>query len=113
MSPLIADNRADNAKVSRQEINAPLNLGALTQTLIHSGQPRAITGFDLDTLVRVANGADAVVAIECGVGDAAVEDAVLLRVYGATRKLPEQPLCGPFTWRPPAASNRTRNMPFV
>src|SRR6516225_3598631 len=92
MSPLIADNGADNSKVSREEIDAPLNLGPPTQTLTHSGEPRAITGFDLDTLVIVANGADAVVAIECGVGDTVVEDAVLLRVYGATRKLPEQTL---------------------
>ena len=92
MSPLIADNGADNSKVSREEIDAPLNLGPPTQTLTHSGEPRAITGFDLDPLVRVAKGASAVVAIECGVGDTVVEDAVLLRVYGATRKLPEQTL---------------------
>ena len=83
---------ADNAKVSREEIEVPLNLGPPTQTLTHSGEPRAITRFDLDTLVRMAQSADAVVAIECGVGDTVVEDAVLLRVYGATRKLPEQAL---------------------
>src|SRR6516165_2675188 len=88
MFPLIADN----AKVSREEIDAPLNLGQPTQTLTHSGEPRTITRFDFDTLVRVAQGADAVVAIECGVGDTVVEDAVLLRAYGATRKLPEQAL---------------------
>ena len=92
MSPLIADNGADNSKVSREEIDAPLNLGPPTQTLTHSGEPRAITGFDLDPLVRVAKGASAVVAIECGVGDTVVEDAILLRVYGATRELPEQTL---------------------
>ena len=83
---------ADNAKVSREETGVPLNLGPLTQALTHSGEPRAITRFDLEKLVRVAQEADAVVAIECGVGDTVVEDAVLLRVYGATRKLPEQTL---------------------
>jgi uncharacterized membrane protein len=83
---------ADNAKVSREETGVPLNLGPPSQTLTHSGEPRAITRFDLETLVRVAQEADAVVAIECGVGDTVVEDAVLLRVYGATRKLPEQTL---------------------
>jgi len=88
MFPLIADN----AKVTAEEIEVPLNLGPPTQTLIHSGEPRAITRFDLDTLVRVAQGVDAVVAIECGVGDTVVEDTVLLRVYGGTRKLPEQAL---------------------
>ena len=40
----------------------------------------------------MAQEADAVVAIECGVGDTVVQDAVLLRVYGATQKLPEQTL---------------------
>jgi len=88
MFPLIADK----AKVTPEEIEVPLNLGPPTQTLTHSGEPRAITRFDLDTLVRVAQGADAVVAIECGVGDTVVEDTVLLRVYGGTRKLPEQAL---------------------
>jgi len=88
MFPLIADN----PKVTPEEIEVPLNLGPPTQTLTYSGEPRAITRFDLDTLVRVAQGADAVLAIECGVGDTVVEDTVLLRVYGGTRKLPEQAL---------------------
>jgi uncharacterized membrane protein len=64
----------------------------MTQTLTHSGEPGVITRFDLDQLVNLAQNADAVVAIECGVGDALVEDAVLLRVYGSGRKLPEQAL---------------------
>jgi uncharacterized membrane protein len=51
-----------------------------------------ITRFDLDELVRLAQNADAVVSVECGVGETLVEDAVLLRVYGAGRKLPEQAL---------------------
>jgi len=88
MFPLIADN----AKVSREEMDAPLNLGPPTQTLTHSGGPRAITRFDLERLVKVAQGADAVVAVECGVGDTVVENAILLRVYGAARKLPEEEL---------------------
>jgi uncharacterized membrane protein len=88
MFPLIADN----TKARGEEIDAPLNLGPPTQTLTHSGEPRAITRFDLDALVRIAQAADAVVAIECGVGDTVVEGTVLLRVYGATRKLPKQTL---------------------
>jgi len=88
MFPLIADN----TRVSREEIEVPVNLGPPTQTLTHSGEPRAITRFDLERLVRVAQAADAVVAIECGVGDTVVEDTVLLRVYGTTRKLPQQAL---------------------
>jgi uncharacterized membrane protein len=83
---------ADNTKVSRQDIEVSLDLGPPTQTLTYSGEPRAITGFDLDRLVRAAQGTDSVVAIECGVGDTVVEDAVLLRVYGTTQKLPQQTL---------------------
>jgi uncharacterized membrane protein len=51
-----------------------------------------IAAFDLPALVRLAQSADAVVAIEGGVGETLVEDAVLLRVHGAARKLPERSL---------------------
>jgi uncharacterized membrane protein len=88
MFPLIADK----AKVSREETEGPLDLGPPTQTLTYSGEPRVVTRFDVDALVRSAQSADAVVAIECGVGDTLVEDAVLLRVHGGARKLPEQQL---------------------
>jgi hypothetical protein len=58
MFPLIADN----AKVSREETEGQLDLGPPTQTLTCSGEPRVITRFDLDSLVRSAQSADAVVA---------------------------------------------------
>jgi len=86
MFPLIAGSA--DAKGSEP----PFALGPVMQTLTHSGEPRVITRFDLDALVRLAQDADAVVAIEYGVGDTLVEDAVLLRVHGAGRKLPEQAL---------------------
>src|SRR6516165_5736439 len=86
--PLIADG----ADPSREEIELPCVLGPMTQTLTYSGEPGVITRFDLDVLVRLAQNAEAVVAIECGVGDTLVEDAVLLRVHGTGRKLPEQAL---------------------
>ena len=88
MFPLIADS----ADTSPEETQLPLVLGPVIQTLTHSGEPRVITRFDLDALVRLAQNADAVVAIECGVGDTLVEGAVLLRVHGTGRKLPEQAL---------------------
>jgi uncharacterized membrane protein len=88
MLPLIADG----ANPYREGTELPCVLGRMTQTLTHSGEPGVITRFDLDALVRLAQNADAVVAIECGVGDALVEDTVLLRVYGSDRKLPEQAL---------------------
>jgi uncharacterized membrane protein len=62
------------------------------QTLRYSGEPRAVTRFDLDALVRQAQAADAVIVMECAVGDTLVEDARLLRVYGSRRPLAEAPL---------------------
>ena len=88
MFPLIADS----ADTSPEETQLPLVLGPVIQTLTHSGEPRVITGFDLDALVRLAQNADAVVAIECGVGDTLVEGAVLIRVHGTGRRLPVQAL---------------------
>jgi uncharacterized membrane protein len=88
MFPLIADR----AISSREETEPPIVWGPVTQTLTHSGEPRVVARFDLDALVRLAQMADAIVAIECGVGETLVEDVVVLRVYGAGRKLPEQAL---------------------
>ena len=109
MFPLIADS----ANTNEEGTAPPLVLGPLSQTLTHSGVPQVVTGFDLNALVKLARIADAVVAIDCGVGETLVEDAVLVRVYGAGRKLPERALRGPFTSRLRALSSRTRNMPFV
>jgi uncharacterized membrane protein len=51
-----------------------------------------IARFDIDARVRLAHSADAVVAIECGVGETLLEDTVLLRVHGTARRLPERAL---------------------
>ena len=60
----------------------------ITQTLHYSGEPQAIARFDIDILVRQARAADAVIVMDCAVGDALIEGAVLLRVYGG-RPVPE------------------------
>jgi uncharacterized membrane protein len=67
-------------------------MGRPMQTLIYSGQPYVIARFDIGALVRLAQSADAVIAIECGVGETVVEDTVLMRVYGATGGWREQEL---------------------
>jgi uncharacterized membrane protein len=74
------------------EFEVPGELGPATQTISYSGQPRSIARYDINTLVRLAQGAGAVIAIECGVGETLVEDAVVFRVHGASRPLPEQAL---------------------
>src|SRR6516225_7652337 len=107
MLPVIADS----ADVKGSEPGSAL--GPVTQTLTHSGEPRVITRFDLDGLVRLAQNADAVVAIECGVGDTLVEDAVLLRVHGPAESCLSRHSRRPFTLGLRAVSSRTRSMPFV
>ena len=64
MLPLIVDS----ANASRELTEPAVVLGPVTQTLIHSGEPRVITRFDLDALVKLAQNADAVVAIELRTG---------------------------------------------
>ena len=89
MFPLIVDQRGD---AQANGTAGPADLGPATQTLSYSGDPLVITKFDIGALVRLAQSNDAVIAIECGVGETLVEDAIVLRVYGATQKLPDDVL---------------------
>ena len=89
MFPCITDNAAT---VGPNETELPADLGPVTQTLIYSGEPRVIASFDIGTLVRLAQSVNAVVSIECAVGETVVGDAALLRVYGSAQRLPEPSL---------------------
>ena len=89
MFPRTADDPESNGS---NEIDLPTDLGLVTQTVAFSGEPRVITRFDIDVLVRLAQNANAIVSIECGVGETLVEDTILMRIYGATQKLSEQAL---------------------
>ena len=71
------------------EAEALIDLGPVTQTLIYSGKPLVIASFDIDALVRLAQSANAVVSIECGVGETLVDEVVLANVYHGDRQLPE------------------------
>jgi len=59
------------------------------QTLCYSGEPKAVAAFDLKTLVRLATEADAVIAIECAVGDTLGDESLFLRVFGGRGPIPE------------------------
>jgi uncharacterized membrane protein len=74
------------------EAAPPIKLGPVTQTVSYSGPPRSITRYDIKTLARLAQKIDAVVAIECGVGETLVEDSTVFHVYGGSRPLSEQAL---------------------
>lgn len=64
----------------------------ITQTLRYSGEPATLTRFQIAALVRQARAADAVIVMECAVGDTLVEDTLLLRVHGGREPLAETPL---------------------
>lgn len=64
----------------------------VTQTLHYSGEPQTVARFQISALVRQAQAADAVIVMECAVGDTLVEDTLLLRVHGGQPPLAEAPL---------------------
>jgi uncharacterized membrane protein len=66
--------------------------GLVTQVLSYAGPPRAITRFVVPKLTALAQTADAVIVMDCAVGDTIVEDTVLLRVIGGRVRLSEKAL---------------------
>jgi uncharacterized membrane protein len=89
-------HRLDDGKIGRErtrcDVTGGLLLGPITQTLMYSGKPRTLASYRIDALVREAQKADAVIVMASAVGDALVENAVILRVHGATAALPEHRL---------------------
>jgi uncharacterized membrane protein len=71
------------------EAEPQIDLGLVTQTVSYSGPPRSIARYDIQALARMAQQVDAVVAIECGVGETLVADAAVFHVHGGSRPLPE------------------------
>jgi len=61
----------------------------VTQTLRYLGEPWTVAYFQIDALVLEAQEADAVIEMECAVGDTLVDDTLLLRVHGARQPLAE------------------------
>jgi uncharacterized membrane protein len=84
--------RIDNGGGNHEQADALSDLGPATQTLGYDGDPRAITRLDIDALVRLAESADAVIVVDCGVGETLIDSMTVLRVHGATRPLPEPEL---------------------
>ena len=64
----------------------------ITQTLRYSGDPSTVARFQVDALVRQAEEADAVIVMECAVGDTLADGALLLRVHGGRQPLAETQL---------------------
>jgi uncharacterized membrane protein len=79
-----------NARMSDLEIE--LRARPVTQVLRYTGAPRSIAKVDVRTLVKMARDADALIELDCAVGDTIVYDTQLLQVRGASRPIPEQAL---------------------
>ena len=52
----------------------------VSQTLYYAGEPKAVAAFDVKALVRLAAEADAIIVMECAVGDTVGDESLLLRV---------------------------------
>jgi uncharacterized membrane protein len=66
--------------------------GPPSQTLVYSGPPQTIAALDIASLVRHAEKSGGVVAMTCSVGEALLDGAAVLRVYGARHSLSERDL---------------------
>jgi uncharacterized membrane protein len=64
----------------------------VSQTLYYSGEPKAVAAFDIKTLVSLATGADAIIVMECAVGDTLGDESLLLRVHGGRGPISEADL---------------------
>lgn len=65
---------------------------AITQTLRYTGEPWTVASFQIDALVRQAQEADAVIVMECAVGDTLADNTLLLLVHGSRQPLNEAKL---------------------
>jgi len=86
------DDNADVQSRTGKETVDGSGFGPATQTVKYFGEPRTIAKFDIDSLVRQGQQAGAVIVMECAVGDALVEDTLLLQVHGAKEPLSEKSL---------------------
>jgi uncharacterized membrane protein len=82
----------ERSEKDRSRLADDVRFSRVTQTLRYSGSPRTIARFDIESLVRHAQQAEALIVIACSVGETVVEDMVLLRVHGGKKKLPERAL---------------------
>jgi uncharacterized membrane protein len=85
-------NGKPGASRACESIEDRARLGRATQTVKYFGKPRAISKFDVDSLVALARQAGGTIVMACAVGDTLVEGTVLLRLHEARESLPEEAL---------------------
>jgi len=70
----------------------PSEFGSPMQTLVYTEEPMVIAKFEIAALVKLAEESDALLALECGVGETLVQGTTLLSVYHARQPLDQQRL---------------------
>src|SRR5262252_4879463 len=80
-------------------IDTPPSLGSTEppqnqclQTLLHHGPPRVVQAVNIPILVEMASKSGCIIELIVTVGDAVLDSAPILRVYGAASPLPEETL---------------------
>jgi uncharacterized membrane protein len=86
--PLLDASREERHILWRSAAAGVRNL-PVSQTLYYSGEPKAVAAFKMGELVRLAAQADAIIVMECAVGDTVIDDVPLLSVHGGRGPLPE------------------------
>ena len=91
MYPIVLTAEADKRDLGIPRNSPTLNL-PVTQAIIHSGQPMAITECDVQALVRLARQAEGVIIMPFAIGDTVIEGNTILAVHGGLLTLPEPAL---------------------
>jgi uncharacterized membrane protein len=80
-------------------IDTPPSLGSIElplsqcfQTLHHHGHPKIVRAVNIPLLLEIAGKSGCIFEFAVTVGDAVLDSAPILRVYGVTSALPEEPL---------------------
>jgi uncharacterized membrane protein len=93
MYPVVVAAEGDKGTVEDPPNPPTLSLPA-TQIVLHSGEPMAITQYDVQALVGLAKQAEGVIVMPLAVGDTVVEGDAVLTVHGGHHTLPLTDLRG-------------------
>ena len=91
MYPLMLTAGADERDLENPPNSPTLNL-PVTQAVIHSGEPMAITECDTQALVRLARQTEGVIVMPFAMGDTVMEGDTILAVRGGLLTLPQPAL---------------------
>lgn len=86
---MFGNMQADAGEAPPRTRIVPAEYGPPVQTLVHRDEPLVIAKLEIAALVRLAAAADALLVLECGVGETLVVGTTLLNVYRAPHPLPE------------------------